>query len=484
MPILLLHFSCTHHYNARREWARKWSCADHDTRLRFPVLIGKCLCYPWAGRPIKQRVTGLTEEELTQEIIASSGQKIFRCKKCDKEFAFSSRLKRHLLVHTGARPFECEICYRRFTQAVDLKRHLLRHSGQKPHVCQFCGKQYTRADRLKVHLTTHTDPNNSSRPYICSRCNVGFDEAEQLQTHTCDPDNDELSPNEAKDTEGVLGSDGEKIEVPPSVSHQPPMGVNVTLGGAAVAEAVIVPRLSPMKVESPSSGDPAKPYKCEDCSASFTKSTSLKSHSLKHSGEKKYKCEHCAKTFFSSSSLKIHVRVHTGDRPFKCKECPRKFSDPSNFNKHKRWHAKQKGFGVPSPRQIRPSAGEEDRSVKRRKPNIAESAPSLVPVYGTRGSVIKKETELSRESSESLFDAGANTSNPVPVFGTRGNTVKIETDTNREPNENLFAVAGEKDVEEDGASAGFAAPEALVSMSSYEPARLKNTISESTGEDQ
>ena len=139
-----------------------------------------------SGRPVRAKETGLTEEELTDEVVTPSGQKVFRCKKCDKEFSFSSRLKRHLLVHTGARPFECHVCSRRFTQAVDLKRHMLRHSGQKPHVCQFCGKQYTRGDRLKVHLLQHTHEDNTEKPYNCSRCGASFFEAEQLRLHVCE----------------------------------------------------------------------------------------------------------------------------------------------------------------------------------------------------------------------------------------------------------------------------------------------------------
>ncbi|XP_078342506.1 uncharacterized protein LOC144628296 isoform X2 [Oculina patagonica] len=256
------------------------------------------------SRPVRAKETGLTEEELTDEIVTSSGQKVYRCKKCDKEFSFSSRLKRHLLVHTGARPFECHVCHRRFTQAVDLKRHMLRHSGQKPHVCHFCGKQYTRGDRLKVHLLSHTQEDNSEKPYSCSRCSATFYEAEELRLHVCEFQ-DGAQPGTAE------------VDLNETAAYVDNSGAKLQRGG--------------------------KNYTCDECNSSFTKYTSLKSHLLKHTGEKKYKCEHCNKTFFSSSSLKIHVRVHTGDRPFKCKECPRKFSDPSNFNKHKRWHAKQKG---------------------------------------------------------------------------------------------------------------------------------------------
>lgn len=315
---------------------------------------------------------------------------------------------------------------------------------------------------------------------------MGFDEAEQLQTHTCDPDEEDSSLNETKDTEGVLVPEGERMELPLPSSQQRHLGSNL-VAGMTLPETVIVPRLPSLKVESQASAvstnSLSKPYKCDDCNASFTKSTSLKSHSLKHSGEKKYKCEHCAKTFFSSSSLKIHVRVHTGDRPFKCKECPRKFSDPSNFNKHKRWHAKQKGFGVPTSRQLRSPQREDDRSIKRRKPNVAESAPSLVPVYGTRGSVIKKEAGLIREPNETLFDPAAGASGVVSVFGNRTDTTNTDAETNREPNENLFTVAEEKEVDEDGVSSGFAAPEALVSMSAFEATRLNNMVPENNKQD-
>ena len=278
-------------------------CHVSETCNRFDCIKWLCHGVPFIGRPVRAKETGLTEEELTDEIVTSSGQKVYRCKKCDKEFSFSSRLKRHLLVHTGARPFECHVCSRRFTQAVDLKRHMLRHSGQKPHVCHYCGKQYTRGDRLKAHLASHTQEDNSDKPYSCSRCSAAFYEAEELRLHVCDfQDGVQAGVEVDLDEAAVYGDDG----------------------GA-----------KPQRT--------GKNYTCDECNSSFTKYTSLKSHLLKHTGEKKYKCEHCNKTFFSSSSLKIHVRVHTGDRPFKCKECPRKFSDPSNFNKHKRWHAKQKG---------------------------------------------------------------------------------------------------------------------------------------------
>ncbi|XP_032221491.2 zinc finger protein 768-like isoform X2 [Nematostella vectensis] len=365
------------------------------------------------GRPIRPKETGLTEEELTQEIITSSGQKIFKCKKCEKEFSFSSRLKRHLLVHTGARPFECPICFRRFTQAVDLKRHMLRHSGQKPHVCQYCGKQYTRGDRLKVHLLSHTEGGPLAnhalvpKPYNCSRCSMTFEDAEELYVHTCDFNQDGSKPLDID----VKGEDSNS-----QLNDEDSLDSTGRYEGKA------------------------KAYRCDECHSTFTKSTSLKSHLLKHTGEKKFKCAHCPKTFFSSSSLKIHVRVHTGDRPFKCKECPRKFSDPSNFNKHKRWHAKQAahgGFGnytmhvlkTPETGQV---VGHEGDSPPDKKLCVEADSPS--------------------ERGQSVDESSENTGAPTP-----------------EGSDSLFQEEDDEDEDisvddDDSQVASFASPEVLVGM--------------------
>ncbi|KAK3739522.1 hypothetical protein QZH41_016194 [Actinostola sp. cb2023] len=380
------------------------------------------------GRPIRPKETGLTEEELTEEIVTTSGQKIFKCKKCEKEFSFSSRLKRHLLVHTGARPFECPICLRRFTQAVDLKRHMLRHSGQKPHVCQYCGKQYTRGDRLKVHLLSHTETHNhsiASRPYTCSRCNSSFEEAEHLHLHTCEKAEGNDMDNDPDKQPAVV--EDEEDSSTASYVHED------SLSG------------SEDRRETKS-----KSYSCEICHSTFTKSTSLKAHLLKHTGERKYRCDTCTKTFFSSSSLKIHVRVHTGDRPFTCKECPRKFSDPSNFNKHKRWHTKQKshvGFGefsVHLPEGANPITEEADDD--------------------DDDSSLSKKRRMSENDSIDAYSEKDNAESG-------GSSYEAEGVRTPEGSDSLFVEDEDEDisVDDDDPPAGFRSPKALVGMEMSEP---------------
>lgn len=81
-----------------------------------------------------------------------------------------------------------------------------------------------------------------------------------------------------------------------------------------------------------------KPYCCSICNASFTQSGSLATHMKQHNEykvdpeektqkkkktrtEKPYLCSICGKSFKQSSVLTIHIRRHVGDKPYSCKYC-------------------------------------------------------------------------------------------------------------------------------------------------------------------
>lgn len=260
----------------------------------------------------------------------------------------------------------------------------------------------------------------SSRPYNCSRCNLSFEEAEHLHLHTCGKLEDDPDTPASNDQDKPSSQDEEFNNAASFIQED-------SLSG------------SEERVEHK-----PKIYRCEICHSTFTKSTSLKAHLMKHTGERKYRCEHCSKTFFSSSSLKIHVRVHTGDRPFKCKDCPRKFSDPSNFNKHKRWHAKQKvhgGYGeysmhaISVPTNTATEEGDESSSIKKRRMSDNDS-------LGT-GSLKERH-----DSGESSYEGGR-----TP-----------------EGSDNLFVDDEDEEisVDDDEVQVGFTSPKVLVGMESHE----------------
>lgn len=55
-----------------------------------------------------------------------------------------------------------------------------------------------------------------------------------------------------------------------------------------------------------------KPYQCNLCDFSYSRSTSLKRHLLSHSraGTSSYKCSKCSHVFISKKHLKIHKKTH------------------------------------------------------------------------------------------------------------------------------------------------------------------------------
>ena len=79
--------------------------------------------------------------------------KQYSCQACDKSFAQSPSLKRHILtVHRGQKPYYCQACDKSYTQSSSLKTHILTfHRGRK-YSCQACDKSFTRYHNLKTHI--------------------------------------------------------------------------------------------------------------------------------------------------------------------------------------------------------------------------------------------------------------------------------------------------------------------------------------------
>uniref|UniRef100_A0A1A8K8S0 C2H2-type domain-containing protein n=1 Tax=Nothobranchius kuhntae TaxID=321403 RepID=A0A1A8K8S0_NOTKU len=84
---------------------------------------------------------------------------------------------------------------------------------------------------------------------------------------------------------------------------------------------------------------------CDICGRIYSHKNSLKTHKIKHTGNKDFVCQECGKSFFLRAHLVAHVRTHSGDKPFKCNICGKTFTQGQTLLAHKRGHRGEKPYG-------------------------------------------------------------------------------------------------------------------------------------------
>jgi hypothetical protein len=104
------------------------------------------------------------------------------CQPCNKVFKKKYNYDSHMHKHTGDKPYKCNRCDYSSARQSDYKRHLLTHSTQRNFVCQGflnngerwgCGKSFSRADILSQHHRSNVG-RECLRPHLLDRDSERF----------------------------------------------------------------------------------------------------------------------------------------------------------------------------------------------------------------------------------------------------------------------------------------------------------------------
>ncbi|XP_037040099.1 zinc finger protein OZF-like [Bradysia coprophila] len=162
--------------------------------------------------------------------------------------------------------FPCEYCGQKFTLSHNMLVHKRIHTMERPYTCLICNKSFSHSSYMKYHERVHS----GLKTFQCSTCGMSFKSKTKLNQHN-----------------KIHSSETTKCPICSKEFKEHRLNVHIK------------------HVHQ----NEHRPYKCNVCEQAFKTAKTLKTHTYRHSGEKKYQCRfHCDERFTSTAGRRGHER--------------------------------------------------------------------------------------------------------------------------------------------------------------------------------
>ena len=341
------------------------------------------------------------------QVLPSSENVLFRCRKCGMEFEEKERLIEHAGDKHGDFMFSCDRCNAIFWDKPRLNTHMLKHEDPKVK-CQQCEKLFHTSEERRIHekqvhevatrrKVYREDPSEvpaTTAAFQCSQCPMGFDTENELSVHVdClhkEVDNFNCEHCEKvyhnkyslikhkREAHGIL-----KCKYCCQEAERDAMTAHVA---ESHAEKLLPkkPKVPIVKREKKSEDDEID-YHCSDCNEILKDIRAFRIHRTTHGvgPEEIFKCYTCLKTF-TDENFRLHVKSHNERTDWPCPHCPLRFSKRTYRNEHQtQVHGPQPDddpngmLPLPPAQTLQLIAGEtddlEDKKKKKKKKGVKKS---------------------------------------------------------------------------------------------------------------